>query len=70
MMEQSAAMSANLHATERAFAEVGHYAGSLIIKGDNRYGGVTILLPPGVDANPVVEAFNKAMDAVRPVGAA
>ena len=69
-MEPTAGMTANLHTTNRAFAEVGHYAGSLIIKGDNRYGGVTILLPPGVDANPVVEAFNKAMDAVRPVGAA
>lgn len=68
-MERSAAMSANLHATENASAEIGHYAGSLIIKGDNRYGGVTILLPEGVDANPVVEAFNKAMGAVRPLGA-
>lgn len=65
-MMNKASASANLHATDAAHAVVGHYSGSLRIYGDHlSSSGFTVFLPEGVDAAPIADAFNKAMEAYK-----
>ena len=65
VMRKHSSMSASLFVANAAHATRGHSKEVLKIYGDAMNGEITIFFQEGVDATPIVDAFNAVMNAVR-----